>query len=106
MGFDKDRRGEDPRFKKLFLEVDVLKKQHALMNAKIDLNTQATLETRKNTAEIVVAWQAIAGGIKVLGWLGVIARWLAYIAGAITAISAAWYAVTHWGTPTPPDIPN
>ena len=101
-----DRRKEDPRFKKLFLEVGQLKSQHQVLSQKLDINTAATLKVEKNTADIVDAWKALSGGLKVLGVLGSVAKWFAYIAGAITASGTAWYALTHWGAPPPPDLPK
>lgn len=102
-----DRRVDDPRFKKLFFEVGQLKSQHQETIKKLDLNTQATLDVKKNTEDIVTAWAAISGGLKVLGWLGTCAKYFAYFAGAISATAGAWYALTHLGSPPPPpDIPR
>ncbi len=98
-----ERRADDPRFKKLFHEVGQLKSQHQETIHKLELNTKATLEVKKNTDDIVAAWKALSGGLQVLGWLGTVAKFTAMLAGAVTAISAAWYAILHFGSgPTPP----
>lgn len=102
-----ERRADDPRFKKLFSEVHQLKTQQQETLGKLELNTKATLEVKQNTDEIVAAWKALAGGLKVLGWLGTVAKYFALFAGAVTAAGGAWYAITHWGQPPlPPDIPK
>lgn len=96
-----DRRADDPRFKKLFHEVGQLKSQQQETFQKLELNTEATLEVKKNTADIVAAWQALSGGLRVLGWLGILAKWLATISTGVAAAGGAWYAITHWGAPPP-----
>lgn len=103
-----ERRGEDPRFKKLFAEVSQLKKDQLALSTKIDQNTATMLDIKKNTEDIVEAWDAITGGLKVLGFLGTCAKYVTYFAAAIGATGGAWYALTHWGaSPTPPiDIPK
>lgn len=56
----------------------------------IALNTEATVEAR----DILVAAK---GAFKVLGWLGVIAKWVGGIASACVAIYLALYVATHGG---------
>jgi hypothetical protein len=48
-------------------------------------------QTQKSTAELVEFWQAVQGGIKVLGWLGKFAKWFAGIAGACAAFWTAYH---------------
>jgi len=54
-------------------------------------------ETNKNVEGIVDAWQAVEGGIKVLGAIGKVLKFVAVVGGVVTALSAAWYSLTHWG---------
>ena len=54
-------------------------------------------EIRTDVAGMVEAWHAIEGGLKVLGALSKVAKFFTSIALGVTAVSAAWYAATHWG---------
>lgn len=62
-------------------------------------NTALTKDIDKRTADIVQFWQSVEAGIRFLGWLGIIAKYVMRIGGAVTAVAAAWYAITHWGMP-------
>ena len=50
------------------------------------------------TAQMLDVVKAVKGGIKVLGWIGVGAKWLAGIAAAVTAIYTLIYMATHGGS--------
>jgi len=54
-------------------------------------------EVKSQTAEIIGFWNSAKDGLKVLGWLGRIARWVTRISLAIAAVSGAVYAIRHWG---------
>lgn len=54
-------------------------------------------EIRVDVAGVVEAWHAIEGGLKVLGALSKVAKFFTAVALGVTALSAAWYAMTHWG---------
>ncbi len=101
-----ERRRSDRQIRMLFSEVGEMKSRHEALVDKVDQNTAATLRVEKNTAEIVDAWKALSGGLKVLGWLGKVAKYTAYFLGLIGAAGSAWYALTHWGEPpqSPPQI--
>lgn len=60
------------------------------LEAAIKLNTDATMEAR----DILVAAK---GAFRVLGWLGVIAKWVGGISTAGVAIYVALYVLTHGG---------
>lgn len=62
-------------------------------------NTELTAQVKQNTADIVQAWQSVRGGLKVLGWLGLVAKWVTIIAAAVSAVAAAAYAIMHFGKP-------
>lgn len=78
------------------------------LEAGLKSNTEMTEAVHKNTQGLVEAWTAIGGGLRVLGWLGSVAKWVGVIAGMVGALSGAWYAVTHWGqSPASPiDLPK
>lgn len=99
------RRADDPRIAKVQEQVEWLTGRHAELKTRLDENTALTGEVKRDTAGLVEAWTAIAGGMKVLGWLGRVAKWFGVIAGAIAASGGAWYALTHWGQ-GPVDAPK
>lgn len=100
---DQERRSTDPKLLELAEGLQHLKDKYACVEKKLDANIEVTTRIDQNTAAIVEAWQALSGGLKVLGWLGTVARYVAYFAGAVSAIGGAYYAITHWGQP-PVDI--
>lgn len=61
---------------------------HLDLKAKLETNTELTKKIEANTAGVVDAWQAAVGGLKVLGFLGKVARWVGYILAAVAALSA------------------
>jgi TolA-binding protein len=74
----------EERFRQLELRVNRLERG-------LHVNTVMTAETGKNTKQILEIFQTVSGGLKILGWLGVVAKWLAAILAAITAV----YALIH-----------
>jgi len=88
----KDRRNDDRRFR-------AIDERCLRIESQLQQNTELTQEVVKNTTDIVAAWTALSGGLKVLGWLGIAAKYLALFAGAVSALGGAWYALTHWGQP-------
>ena len=45
--------------------------------------------------------KAVRGGIKVLGWLGVLAKWVTAVAAAAGVVYAAYQLVVHGSVPPP-----
>ena len=60
-------------------------------------NTEATLEGNRDAREVLEIFQAVKGGIKVLGWIGAMVKWLAPLATLCFAAYSAFYAMTHGG---------
>jgi predicted nucleic acid-binding protein len=60
-------------------------------------NTEATLEGNRDAREVLEIFQAVKGGIKVLGWIGVMVKWLAPLATLGVTAYSAFYAMTHGG---------
>lgn len=56
-------------------------------------NTRATRAVAGNTAELVELFQSFKGAIKVLNWLGKLAKPMAYIVGLGTAMLGFWAAL-------------
>lgn len=51
----------------------------------------------KNTAEVMEFWDNLQAGVKVLGWLGRVAKWVAGISAAVSAVVAAYYSFKSGG---------
>ena len=69
------------------------------LRAELASNTQATKEVADNTRELVELFQSFKGAIKVLNWLGKLAKPMAYIVGLFTAI-AGFYTALNSGVGT------
>lgn len=82
-------------------DFDSLTRDVELLKSGLAANIALTQNIDKNTSEIIEFWKAAEGGIKVLGYLGRIAKWVGMVAATITAIYAAIYTLTHWGGPPP-----
>lgn len=65
------------------------------MEAELSANTAITVQVRD-------LLQALRGGLRVLGWLGVAAKWIGGIAAAVTAVWALIHALIHSGRPPHP----
>jgi hypothetical protein len=55
-------------------------------------------ENTQMTAQMLDVVKAVKGGIRVLGWIGVAAKWLAGLAAAVAAIYTLIYMATHGGS--------
>ena len=60
-------------------------------------NTAATRETADNTSELVDIFKAFKGAMKVLEYVGKLAKPLGYILKAGLAVAAVWVAVKTGG---------
>lgn len=65
----------------------------ATLRAELADNTKATRAVADNTAELVELFQSFKGAIKVLNWLGKLAKPMAYIVGLGTACVGFWAAL-------------
>jgi hypothetical protein len=54
----------------------------------------------KNTGDIVEFFNAGKGAFKFLGWLATVGKWVAYIAGAVTAVLGALHLLKTGVNPT------
>ena len=87
---DERRRADDARFATLDARCDNIEKSLAE-------NTRITAGVKADTAAIVEAWTAIAGGLKVLGALGKVAKWASYL----VALAGGVWAILHGQSPRP-----
>lgn len=65
------------------------------MQVEIEANTQVTLALKDDTGELLDILNACRGGLKVLGWIGTAAKWLAGVAAAVGIL----YGLLHGGLP-------
>lgn len=65
------------------------------MQAELSANTAITVQVRD-------LLQTLRGGLRLLGWLGVAAKWIGGIAAAVTAVWALIHAAIHSGRPPHP----
>ena len=97
------RRSIDPAISQLKAEVanlaGVIAERRLVIDETVDGMRADINHIKASLAKIEEVWQAIEGGLKVLGWLGSVIKAIAVLGGAITAVSAAWWAMTHWGHP-------
>ena len=98
------RREADKKIDELFGRVDQLQQQHAVLSGKLDENNAATARIEASTADLVAAWTAISGGIKVLGWLATAAKYIGMFAAGVGSVIGAYYAFRN-GHVTP-DVPK
>jgi hypothetical protein len=57
------------------------------------VNTEATLEGNRDVREILEMFEAVKGGLKVLGWLGAAAKWIAAVAAAVSALWVLFHQI-------------
>lgn len=75
------RRSADPSIASLSTRV-------ASLEEGLKANTEITKKIEQNTAPMLEAWQAIVGGLKVLGFLAKLAKWASWIAAGAAAVAA------------------
>ena len=68
-------------------EMVVIQEKYTELSGKIDTNTGLT-------QEIVDIFSALKGGIRVIGWVGNLAKWTSGVAVAVGAIYVFWKK--HW----------
>ena len=78
---DDRRRADDARF-------SAIESRCGNIEQALALNTNITAGVKADTAAIVEAWTAIAGGLKVLGVLGKVAKWATYLVSLAAAVGA------------------
>ena len=82
-----------------YLAAVVMKIEERLDEGSKRMNTfeKAMQVNNEMTGEIHAMFSAGKSGLKVLGWLGSIVKWIGMIAAAALAIYTAAYAVLHGG---------
>ena len=87
----------DSRFKKGSSRMDTLEDLIDENRTAHAANAAALAENTRLTKDILDMFSAVKGGFRVLGWVGVAAKWIGGIAGAVAAVWALIYSITHGG---------
>jgi hypothetical protein len=95
-GADRRAEGTDDWRAKTSADIKKLQADQAQMSQDIADNTAMTTQIKKNTDSLVEVAKAVEGAITVGKWLGTGAKYLAYIAGGITAIAGAVAVVQNY----------
>jgi hypothetical protein len=67
------------------------------LRAESQAYADALAENTRLTKAILEIIDAVKGGFKVLSWFGMAVKWVGGIAGALAAIWALVYSITHGG---------
>lgn len=70
-----------------------VEEEQRALRRELEANTLATQAVKADTAELVELFQSFKGAIKVLNWLGKLAKPMAYIVGLGTACLGFWTAL-------------
>lgn len=85
-----ERRSNDPWRIKIESDIEQLR-------VEMGANTRVTVSLKEDISEVHEILTAAKGAFKVLGWLGVVAKWVGIIAATASAIFVLWYQITHGG---------
>ena len=98
---------ENERREKTGWQVNI-ESQITAIESEVKENTAVTVSTKERVDEVHEVLLTIKGGLKALGWLANIAKWVSYFLGLCSAIWLLYYQATHHGdVPTPKiDIPK
>jgi uncharacterized protein YoxC len=58
------------------------------VEANLQANTDMTAKIALGTGQVILIFESMKSGVKVLGWIGIAAKWVGGIVGAIAAIYA------------------
>lgn len=83
----------DRRMFDLTQEVTVIKLEQAEFRVLLKENTDATNEIKANTAELLAVFESFKGAMKVLEWVGKLAKPIGYIIGLCASAAAFWTAL-------------
>lgn len=63
------------------------------IESELSINTKSVQMLVTNTADLVVFFESVQGALRVLNWLGALAKPLGYIAALVASIAGIWAAV-------------
>lgn len=62
------------------------------IESELSINTKSVQMLVTNTADLVVFFESVQGALRVLNWLGALAKPLGYIAALVASIAGIWAA--------------
>lgn len=80
-------------------EVTVIKLEQAEFRHLLAENTAATKRIEANTAEMLEVFESFKSALRVLNWIGKLAKPLGYIIGLCAAITGFWTALKTGAAP-------
>lgn len=95
----KELRTGDNRMNYLADEITAVKREQAESRRLLKENTDATNSIKADTAELLEAFRSFKVAMKVLEWIGRVAKPLGYIAGFFASMYAFWTTVKSGVTP-------
>lgn len=63
------------------------------IESELTTNTKSVQMLVANTADLVVFFESVQGALRVLNWLGALAKPLGYIAALVASIAGIWAAM-------------
>ena len=99
MDINPERAAYDRQLEYLATVVTKIEERLESGSKRMDTFEKSMQVNNEMTGEIHAMFSAGKGGLKVLGWLGSIVKWLGMIAMAALAIYTAFYALLHGGAP-------
>jgi hypothetical protein len=94
------RRAADAQISSLCERVGSIERGNKRLEAQVAENTEMTKRIEANTAGVVEAFNAVLGGLKVLGFLARMAKWASWLAaggGALWVLAKTGHLPTDIG---------
>lgn len=85
-----DIKRNDVRLDMVMEKISAIEREQCLINEKLKASTKAIDNVQANTKEMLVVFESWKGAMKVLEWIGKIAKPLIYIVGLSTAVFTAY----------------
>jgi hypothetical protein len=80
-------------------DVTAVKLEQAEFLHQLRENTEATKRIEANTAEMLQVFESFKAAVRVLNWIGKLAKPLGYIIGLCAALTGFWTAIKTGATP-------
>lgn len=92
-----DIKRNDIRLDLVMEKISAIEREQQLINEKLKASTEAIDNVQANTKEMLVVFESWKGAMKVLEWIGKIAKPLIYIVGLGTAVFTAYTTLKTGG---------
>lgn len=92
-----DIKRNDVRLDLVMEKISAIEREQCLINEKLKASTEVIDNVQANTKEMLVVFESWKGAMKVLEWIGKIAKPLIYIVGLGTAVFTAYTSLKTGG---------